>query len=94
VNEIAGLAVVLDATDLQKAIALKADKGSQSAKNVEILKSRNLKNHILKKAKKNKPSTTWEKRFNKLVGKTRFKVERTFGGLNLWFSGGVSGVER
>jgi len=51
----------------------------------------------LKKAVKNKPLTKWEKKFNKLVGKTRFKVERTFGGIKLWFKGGVAryrGIEK
>lgn len=41
--------------------------------------------------------TYWEKRFNKLIGKTRFKVERTFGGINRWFSGGTAryrGIEK
>ena len=89
-NEIANLSEVLDTADLPEQIALKADKGYQSKKNEAILKSRGLKNHILKKAKKNKPLTIWEKRFNKLVSKTRFKVERTFGGIKLWFSGGVA----
>ena len=50
----------------------------------------NLKNHILKKAVKNKPLTKWETRFNKLIGKTRFKFERTFGGIKLWFKGGIA----
>ena len=97
VNEIANLDEVLDAADLPKDIPLKADKGYQSQKNTQILKSRKLKNHILKKAKKNKPLTKWEKRFNKLIGKTRFKVERTFGGIKRWFSGGVAryrGIEK
>lgn len=89
-NEIVNLSEVLDAADLPANIPLKADKGYQSKKNEDILKERNLKNHILKKAKKNKPLTIWEKRFNKLVGKTRFKVERTFGGIKRWFSGGVA----
>ena len=75
---------------LPKGIPLKADKGYQSKKNVAILKKRNLKNHILKKAVKNKPLTKWETRFNKLIGKTRFKVERTFGGIKLWFKGGIA----
>jgi len=75
---------------LPKDIPLKADKGYQSKKNVEILKKRNLKNHILKKAVKNKSLTKWETRFNKLIGKTRFKVERTFGGIKLWFKGGIA----
>ena len=96
-NEISNLEEVLDSADLPKGIPLKADKGYQSKKNEELLKSRELKNHILKKAKKNKPLTKWEKRFNKLVGKTRFKVERTFGGIKRWFSGGTAryrGIEK
>ena len=89
-NEIANLEDVLDTVnvDLPKDIPLKADKGYQSKKNAELLKERNLKNHILKKAYKNKPLTYWEKKFNKLIGQTRFKVERTFGGIKRWFNGG------
>jgi len=46
---------------LPKDIPLKADKGYQSKKNAKkILKQRNLKNHILKKAVRNKPLTKWE----------------------------------
>lgn len=96
-NEISNLEEVLDAADLPEGIPLKADKGYQSQKNSELLKKRKLKNHILKKAKKNKPLTSWEKKFNKLVGKTRFKVERTFGGIIRWFNGGTAryrGIEK
>ena len=91
-NEISNLEEVLETVNvsLPKGIPLKADKGYQSKKNKEILKKRNLKNHILKKALKNKPLTRWEKKFNKLIGKTRFKVERTFGGIKLWFRGGTA----
>lgn len=91
-NEIANLEEVLDTVNvtLPKDIPLKADKGYQSKKNAEILKKRNLKNHILKKAVKNKALTKWEAKFNKLIGKTRFKVERTFGGIKLWFKGGIA----
>jgi len=96
-NEIANLEEVLDSADLPRDIPLKADKGYQSKKNEALLKKKGLKNHILKKAKKNKPLTIWEKRFNKLVGKTRFKVERTFGGIKRWFLGGIAryrGIEK
>lgn len=91
-NEIANLEEVLETVniDLPKDIPLKADKGYQSKKNAELLKKRKLKNHILKKAQKNKPLTYWEKKFNKLIGKTRFKVERTFGGIKRWFNGGLA----
>ena len=89
-NEVGNLEAVLDTADLPQGIPLKADKGYQSKKNAALLKERNLKNHILKKAYKNKPLTHWEKKFNKLIGKTRFKVERTFGGIKRWFSGGIA----
>jgi transposase, IS5 family len=90
VNEIANLKEVLEAADLPKNIPLKADKGYQSLKNAKLLKKKDLKNHILKKAKKNKPLTHWEQKFNKLVGKVRFKVERTFGGIKRWFNSGTA----
>ena len=89
-NEIANLDEVLETANLPENIPLKADKGYQSKKNAKILEKRKLKNHILKKALKNKPLTKWEHRFNKLIGKTRFKVERTFGGIKRWFSGGMA----
>mgnify|MGYP001797361876 CR=1 FL=1 len=88
VNEMTNLDEVLDAADLPTGIALKGDKGYQSEKNNKALKRRKLKNHLLKKAKRNKPLTTREKKFNKMVGKIRFKVERTFGSINRWFNGG------
>jgi IS5 family transposase len=98
-NEIANLEEVLDTINIElpKNTPLKADKGYQSKKNAELLKNKSLKNHILKKALKNKPLTYWEKVFNKLVGKTRFKVERTFGGIKRWFNGGLAkyrGIEK
>jgi len=55
-NEIANLEDVLDTADLPENISLKADKGSQSAKNNELIKTRKLKKHILKKAKKRNTS--------------------------------------
>lgn len=90
VNEVSNLEDVLNAADLPTGIALKADKGYQSEKNKQLLKDKKLKNHILKKAKKNKSLTEWEKKFNKLIGKVRFKVERTFGSIKRWFDGGTA----
>jgi IS5 family transposase len=97
VNEISNLEEVLDTADLPEGIALKADKGYQSEKNNKLLKDKKLKNHILRKAKKNKPLTEREKLFNKLIGKTRFKVERVFGSIKCWFRGGTAkykGIEK
>ena len=61
------------------------DKGYNSGKNIKLLISMNLHNRILKKAKKNWPLKAIEKSFNKLCGKTRFKVESTFGSIRSWF---------
>jgi IS5 family transposase len=86
INEITNLEEVLCKADLPEGIPLKADKGYQSEKNAFLLQTKNLKNHILKKAKRNKPLTHWEKLFNKIISKTRFKVERTFGSCKRWFN--------
>lgn len=96
-NEITNLEQVLDSANLPERIPVKADKGYQSQKNADLLKKKKLKNHILKKAKKNKPLTEREKIFNKGIGQIRFKVERTFGGIKRWFNGGVAryrGIEK
>ncbi len=50
-NEITNLEEVRATADLPTGIAIKADKGYQSAKNNELLKTGKFKNHILKKAK-------------------------------------------
>ena len=89
-NEVSNLEEVLDTANLPEGIPIKADKGYQSQKNADLLKRKKLKNHILKKAKKNKPLTQREKKFNKRIGQTRFKVERTFAGIKRWFNGGVA----
>lgn len=90
VNEISILEEVLDCADLPENTVLYGDKGYQSEKNSAILIERKMKNRILKKAKKNKKLTELELKFNKLVGKTRFKVERCFGSIKRWFKGGVA----
>ncbi len=86
VNEIANFEEVLNTADLPEGIHLNGDKGYASAKNEEILKKKNIKSRILLKAKKGKPLTEREKLRNKLIGKTRFKVERTFGSIKRWFN--------
>lgn len=90
VNEIANLDEVLATVDLPENIPFYGDKGYNSAKNSKLLKDKKLKNRILQKAKKNKPLTEIQKKFNKLCGKTRYKVERTFGSIKRWFNGGVA----
>jgi IS5 family transposase len=88
VNEITNLEEVLDTADLSHGTIVFADKGYQSAKNNELLENRGLKNRIMKKARRNRKLTPWEIAYNKLIGKIRFKVERTFGSIKRWFNGG------
>lgn len=90
VNEISNLEEVLDTVELAEGTILYGDKGYQSSKNEELLQGKKIKNRILKKAKKNKPLSETEKKFNKLCGKVRYKVERTFGSIRRWFNGGVA----
>lgn len=58
---------------------LYADKGYASAANEELLSNRKIKSAIMKKAQKNKPLRFWEKAFNFLVSRKRYKVEQGFG---------------
>jgi transposase, IS5 family len=67
-----------------------ADKGYKVPKNDELLKSKGIKNRIQRKAYRNRPLTKWEKLFNKLISKSRYVVERTFGGMKRWFGAGVA----
>ncbi len=97
VNEISNLEAVLQRADLPENIPVKADKGYQSRKNANLLAKRNLKDHMLKKARRNLPLNHWEKKFNKIIGRIRYKVERTFGSIRRWFGGAVarySGIEK
>ena len=86
VNEISNLEDVLNSADLPQGIYLCADKGYASEKNEEILRTKKIKSRILHRARKGKPLTERQKLRNKLIGKTRFKVERTFGSIKRWFN--------
>ena len=85
-NEISNLEEVLNTADLPEGIYLNADKGYASEKNEQILKTKKIKSRILHRARKGKPLTERQKLRNKLIGKTRFKVERTFGSIKRWFN--------
>ena len=57
------------------------DKGVDSGHNRELLKQHGLKDGIMRKKPKGTPMTHWHRLRNKLIGKKRFVVERTFGTL-------------
>lgn len=67
-----------------------ADKGYKSKANDELLKNNGSKSRIMHKAYRNKPLTDWEKKYNKAISKTRWVVERTFGGMKRWFNSGTT----
>ena len=76
---------VVDRSVLKKGAKVKADKGYASAANRQALKERGLKDNIMHKAAKNKPLSSWQIKFNQIISKTRYKVERTAGSMKRWF---------
>ena len=90
VHETSMLEELLDLGKLEKGTWLGADKGYVSKKNSKVLEEKGLKDRILKKAKRGKQLRASEKRFNKLVGRLRYKVERGFGSIKRWFGGGTA----
>ena len=77
---------VVDKAELKKGAKIKADKGYASSANRQALKDRGFKDNIMYKAVKNKPLTPWQIRFNQIISKTRYKVERIAGNIKRWFN--------
>jgi len=69
--------------------AIYTDKGYSSESNRLLLKSRGIKDRIQQKGSRGNPLGYWSKLFNKITSKTRYAIERTFGGIKKWFGGGV-----
>lgn len=84
-SDIKNLESALNTVKLKPRTPVFADKGYASAENDNVLITKKLKNRILYKAVKNKPLTELEKRINKTISQTRYKVERTFGSISRWF---------
>jgi IS5 family transposase len=81
---------VVDKSRLKQAARIKADKGYASAANRAALTQKGFKDHIMHKAARNKPLTSWQIKFNQIISKTRYKVERTAGSMKRWFKAGVA----
>ena len=75
---------------LKKGRRVKADKGYASKNNREFLKTNKLKSGIQYKAVRGAALTEREKQFNKMVSKTRYAIERTFGNIKKWFNRSVA----
>jgi IS5 family transposase len=54
----------------------------------KLLTDMKIKNRLMHKAYRNRPPSGWERLFNRLISKTRWVVERTFGSIKQWFGGG------
>ena len=71
--------------------------GYKVSRNEQLRKERKIKNRIQHKTHRNRPLTHWQKTFNKLLSKTRYVAEHTFGGMKHWFGAGVAryrGIEK
>ncbi|MEB3702658.1 IS5 family transposase [Candidatus Bealeia paramacronuclearis] len=64
---------------------LYGDKGYASQGNKDLLRSKGIKNGLMEKAKRNKPLTHWQKVFNRMISKIRYRVEQGFGTLKRKF---------
>lgn len=96
-SDIKHLPTLIDKIKPKKGTWVKADKGYKSAQNDEYLTKNKLRNHIMKKAQKNKKLKEREQVINKLISKTRYKVERTFGSIKRWFKSSYAryvGIEK
>ena len=89
-SDIVHLEDVVAKAGIAKGSRVRADKGYSSASNRKYLLDNGLKDGIMYKAVKGKPLTNTQTRFNKIVSKTRYKVERTLGGISRWFRGGIA----
>ena len=64
-----------------RAVRVLSDKGYASADNRAVLKARGLKDGIMSKAARERPLSQCEELRNKIISKSRYRVERTFGTL-------------
>lgn len=83
-----GLSPLLEKLE-NRPTSIYTDKGYSSKKNRSFLLERGIKDRIQKKGTKKDKINKWEKLFNKISGKTRYVIERTFGGIKKWFRGGI-----
>jgi transposase, IS5 family len=84
-SDIKNLEPVLNKLKIAARTPVYADKGYACENNDNLLREKKLKNRILYKALKNNPLTEIQKKINKKISQTRYKVERTFGSMKRWF---------
>ena len=84
ISEVRELAHILPHLKLKG--RLYGDKGYASKDNKNLLKQKGFKNALMEKAKKNKPLTSIQRLFNKMISKIRYKVQQGFGTLKRKFT--------
>lgn len=84
-SDVSNLSKVLERVDLEEGTEVFCDKGYSSRVNDELLKEKKLKNRIMKKGRRGNPLKGLEKKYNKLLGKTRYVIEQSFGILKKWY---------
>ena len=80
---------LIEKANIKAGSRLHGDKAYCSKKHNEALKERGIKNGIQDKAVKNKPLTRRQLQRNRLITKSRYVVERTFGSQARWFNGKI-----
>lgn len=70
---------------LERGVRVQGDKGFFSAANKQMLSARNLKNGLMYRAFRNRPLSRRKVQFNKLISKTRWRIEQCFGTLKRRF---------
>lgn len=88
---------LIEKADLPPGISVLADKGYCSKKNSACLASHGLIDGIMLKAQRKMKLSQRQREFNKAISRTRCLIERTFGSIRRWFSGGrcrYRGLER
>lgn len=80
-SEMTRLEEVLEEANLKEGQVLLYDKGIDSQANKNLLKARGIKDGIMRKKPKGGSLSYWASLRNRLIGRRRFVVERTFGTL-------------
>lgn len=88
-SDIVHLLDTIEGAKLREGARVQADKGYASQSNRDGLKAKKLKSGIMHKASRNKKLGEWQAKFNKAISKTRYRIERTHGGIKLWFKTGA-----
>ena len=84
-SDVSNLSGVLERVDLEEGTDIYCDKGYSSKGNDELLKTKKLNNRIMKKGRRGKALKDSEKKYNKILGKTRYVIEQSFGILKKWY---------